>query len=1120
MKKNILLIILFGIYSASFAQMYTPPSADAMGLARCVNTPVSYYTGAPDITIPLGQVSGKELSVPVSLSYNATGVRVSDVASSVGLNWNLNAGGLITRVVRGLPDDLANGFCTSNFSDTEPDVYFFNFLGQSGKFILNKYGTPVIMPYRPLKIIPGICVNGSTGMWQIIDENGVTYKFGATTNERETISYGSTNYTSSWFLSEIDSPNGTEKIQITYLATQYSNINHYFTQTLNPCVNDVVQDLSTTLTINTKQVAMISAPLGSITFNWSSTRKDINGGYLLASMTISNATQQLSKYKFQYSYFQASGGTTPEYYRLRLDKIFDLAPDPIYSFIYNTAVNLPSRYTKNFDGWGYYNDNQIDSWIPLETNDDIPMLYEDVDNPAPPGFIVNFPGASRAPDEIKMQANALVSISERTGQTKQFFYEAHRYVDSHGTNALAGGLRIKSITIGDENGNSYTRNFKYTAEGNPNLTSGYNAGRPRYMVGFVDGSGKVYRYIIYSCTFNEVFDLGGVSTGYSRVEESVSGKGKTVYYYSNFDSNPNLYDANAGITTDMSFQRGNLTSVKSYDEQNNLLKNQILTYSFNEPTKLTINWNHIIPFYWSCSGNASDYHWTFQNLYLSRPIVLTKRTQETYDPGNSAKKIVSVADYTYDPSTYQCTTITQYDGNLSGVRYVTGVKYVSNSDYYLDCNASYSSCFSNCNNISDPQAQADCRNACQTQVNYCQNSTSLKAINLLRNRNQINAPVETYNIVQNGTTSTVVSSKVNVFQIDGASGTFVTLKEVWGTSQRIDNSSFSYSRLGSDGKLQFDSRMRKLKTFNTYDQQNANLLTKTNHDGVVQSYQWGYNNNSLITSVTTNPSNGNIHESYTYLPLVGKTSTTDVNGVASTTVYDVYNRVSMIKDSQGNIRKRYKYNYRNETPGFDLSASTAGTTTGYPVTFYLKEVTASVGGTPVFQWNFGDGTVINNGATTVTHAFSTANNYTVKVTGTNPEYPPAIRTVSVNIYNPLALSLCANGPYRLDYCGSVPTGYGSCTPAGTTSTTPSIILTATTTGGCPASYTYAWSYTFTPPGGTVGPWTPLPASNPTIPFSYSQLGNYQVRCTVTDACGNYVTTNYSNTITYFKSNCP
>ncbi|SHN30275.1 PKD domain-containing protein [Mucilaginibacter sp. OK098] len=62
-------------------------------------------TGTANVMIPIYTINSGEISVPISLTYQATGVKPKDVEGTAGMGWQLNAGGQISRLVRGLPDD-------------------------------------------------------------------------------------------------------------------------------------------------------------------------------------------------------------------------------------------------------------------------------------------------------------------------------------------------------------------------------------------------------------------------------------------------------------------------------------------------------------------------------------------------------------------------------------------------------------------------------------------------------------------------------------------------------------------------------------------------------------------------------------------------------------------------------------------------------------------------------------------------------------------------------------------------------------------------------------------------------------------------------------------------------
>ncbi len=67
---------------------------------------VDLYTGTGSVAIPIQSYAIDNVSAGVSLSYDAKGVRVDDLASSVGLGWSLNAGGSITREQHGFEDEV------------------------------------------------------------------------------------------------------------------------------------------------------------------------------------------------------------------------------------------------------------------------------------------------------------------------------------------------------------------------------------------------------------------------------------------------------------------------------------------------------------------------------------------------------------------------------------------------------------------------------------------------------------------------------------------------------------------------------------------------------------------------------------------------------------------------------------------------------------------------------------------------------------------------------------------------------------------------------------------------------------------------------------------------------
>jgi hypothetical protein len=186
LSSGLLTLLLFQSVFAqqSFDKIREVPIAtpQAASFNKFVEFPLNNYNGLPDISIPLYTFESGDISVPISLSYHAGGIKVAEEASWVGLGWSLSAGGVINRQINGR-DDLAqnnNNYFDKIFpmqahlyqeehtnkaaynvclavnaagqaiitsypgdlltnvaahGDGEPDTYIYNFVGNSGKFI-------------------------------------------------------------------------------------------------------------------------------------------------------------------------------------------------------------------------------------------------------------------------------------------------------------------------------------------------------------------------------------------------------------------------------------------------------------------------------------------------------------------------------------------------------------------------------------------------------------------------------------------------------------------------------------------------------------------------------------------------------------------------------------------------------------------------------------------------------------------------------------------------------------------------------------------------------------------------------------------------------------------------
>jgi YD repeat-containing protein len=454
-----------------------PPSPEAASLGKYGDLPVSLNNGSVNVTIPLYTIQGKETSLPIALNYSSSGIRVEEVASWAGLGWSTEAGGVITRAMRGLPDEGPNGFFirynqwlqlkdqpyTTRDSDDpryifedrvaygqydlEPDMFYFNFAGYSGRFILRKDAisqtlVPVIIPYQSLKIETTLLNQiGQTMAWTITSPDGTRYLFEIKDAEVTQSSAGT--YASAWYLSKIISANSKDVVSFQYASNELGN-----PTTLDPFTSVTLQksnclgaDCSacmeplsppspvfTDVLIRTKRLEKINYQDLEVEFISDGNRTDLDPmfsppGRRLLSVRINKHTSStpinLKTFQFSYGYFD-SGEQFGK--RLRLESILEAGKKP-YQFIYNSTA-MPSYHSYAKDHWGYYNGAHSNLSL-------LPGL-----SPSETGFDPHpVIGANREANPIYAKACTLEKIVYPTGGSTSFEYESNTVAQSREVNA-------------------------------------------------------------------------------------------------------------------------------------------------------------------------------------------------------------------------------------------------------------------------------------------------------------------------------------------------------------------------------------------------------------------------------------------------------------------------------------------------------------------------------------------------------------------------------------------------------------------------------------------------------------------------------------------------------------
>lgn len=452
---------LIQITSASGQQPITPVNAPLPQMLPASPEPSAFVkasvgnanmaTGAVSASIPLYTIKIRDFSFPLSISYSTQGLKADEPSSRVGQGWVLNTTGVITRSVKGKPDEFAQRlpvpatfvtdsdplyyYCTDGSSstvggDTQPDEFQFNVNGYSGKFVLDANNVARSTSTTNVKIAVEIFVTpGSTsgyiGLINLTTPDGVKYQFGS--NYEKTTDLSIAQFTSyklvtktAFFLDNITLPTG-ESVTFNYspIATS-SSVG--FTQTLqisNYAGGANCEDCTTrnSYTTNEDRVSYATRYLTGITSSTGLTvnleyslRPDLSHDNRLTSLEVVG----LKKYGFEYS--DVAGSSAKIMGRFFLTKLKDINLDIVknpnlsydHVFAYEQLASVPLPITYSQDYLGYYNNSGLSYFVPpyLNSNNTIDFSFRN-------------PNASAA------SIGTLKSIQYPTGGKEEFIYEGN-----------------------------------------------------------------------------------------------------------------------------------------------------------------------------------------------------------------------------------------------------------------------------------------------------------------------------------------------------------------------------------------------------------------------------------------------------------------------------------------------------------------------------------------------------------------------------------------------------------------------------------------------------------------------------------------------------------------------
>jgi hypothetical protein len=419
-------------------------SGSTMAASRLAGTPVNNFTGIPSISVPVYNYSHPSgIGLGISLDYFAGGIKLNEKSSTVGLGWNLSAGGAVIRSVRGIPDDFPiKGFLYSAavpnnypsmgalyFSDSidaEQDVFQVSAPGLSYRFFIGKNRQIVTAPLSKVKITYSTTSPDTSRItsFTVTTTSGVKYVFNEMEQTKDSTGFQSCytgiNYTTAWHLGQIIAPFNTDTIKLNYQTVNEYKVETPFNHSVNVKANGTYDPVSKPV----GSQSIILKKLSSIVFP---DNKSVTFLYDLA-ITYDGQDQVLSRIKindsiFRYGYLLDRDSISPAFPRghcflTGVRYYTSTFVNPGYKFAYNIKYDPKPRsgantFNNRRDHWGFYNGyNNNAHAIPTTT-----------------GPFGTFTGANRNPVDTLTGANTLSSVTDANGAVTHYKFEPNDYYE-------------------------------------------------------------------------------------------------------------------------------------------------------------------------------------------------------------------------------------------------------------------------------------------------------------------------------------------------------------------------------------------------------------------------------------------------------------------------------------------------------------------------------------------------------------------------------------------------------------------------------------------------------------------------------------------------------------------
>jgi len=914
------------------------PAPNAAEIGRFGAVPVGLFTGSMQYEVPIYELKNSNLSLPISLKYSSNGFQVDKVASTVGYDWSLNAGGVINCYGKGHLDDFAPrdnrsyeflnatdkyAFC-NNYD--APDLFTYSIPGYSGSFFVDDDGKPRSVVYNDLSIT----YDSQNHKFTIVTSDGVKYIFA------DACLY--VNNSASWYLSSIIHPAGDT------ISFTYSDANTYADDFLwrevylsfDDPVNGSQQSMDEVITQRFKSEKYLEridfSGVGSVVFTNSYNRLDSRQDPKIDMITVLDSRgttiksfelnylfpQRNDQFDIKALYFYPDPQNHYQYRMFLNDvKVYDKNKSEYYSyaFKYNNLDILPSRFCYSKDHWGYFNGKPNTDIFNLNefkwlSDYDFNKLKD----------CVNYQKTyanhcDRSADASFSQNGMLNQISYPTGGYSKIYYEAHR----DESNNVVGGCRVSRVeTYSTKENMPEVKVYKYPSvvTGGQNhlyfMSSDFLFSRTRDCACTFES----YRWIRLSPDSYIDNSIGNYHLCYNKVE---------ILHGENAENGSELHEFMASPKSDLRviqggvvypiiksnndlfngtpirdvFKKGNTTQkevIYNYDFSSSNNSKTLVCYDvYKRPNDVKVERGSC-----GCASLTSEeqvqyYNVTQYNLYSKFPYLISKR--ETIFEENS-DSLTTETFYEYCDEPYTNTkSITTKRSNGKDIKIV---------------------------------------------YKYPFDNGSQNPFNEMLSDHVLSPVIEQQEYVYNGANQPLLKSVLSKDFNKIRTGLFLPV-QVLQLENKQPLSSDSYTTYANNLITRGDyfgiSAQIKYDT-------NGNILSIKEKNGITTSYLWAYNKQYPVVKIegisyddlvnnyypqsnidalanTTNPTTDKLNAirtalantialvtTYTYLPLIGIITATDPRGVTTNYTYDTFGRLQLVKDDTGYVRQAYEYYYK------------------------------------------------------------------------------------------------------------------------------------------------------------------------------------------------------------------